>query len=179
MLRKDAPGEERRTKLLQILKDSALPVKAAELAKETGVSRQVIVQDIALLRAKEEPIIATPQGYIYSAPDTTPVAGVRHVIYTQHTPAEMEKELNILVDHGVAVLDVGIEHSVYGKIFRPLGLKTRYDVKTFAAEMAQNHANLLSALTGGRHLHTVEAPNEQSIDRACRSLAEAGFLVEP
>lgn len=178
MLRKEASSEDRRTQLLQMLRESNLPVKAADLAKATGVSRQVIVQDIALLRAKQEPIIATSQGYIYSTPDTTPVGGIRQVIYTQHTPAEMEKELNILVDHGVTVLDVGIEHPVYGKIFRPLGLKTRYDVKTFTAEMARNQANLLSELTNGRHSHTVEAPDDRNLERARQSLAEAGFLLE-
>jgi uncharacterized protein len=182
MLRKDAPSEERRAKLLRILKESSTPVKAAELANLTGVSRQVIVQDMGLLRAREEPIIATSQGYIYSLhlpSNDSPLAGVQRIIYTKHSPEDMEKELNILVDHGVVVLDVGIEHSVYGKITRPLGLKTRYEVKKFTAEMQGNDATLLSSMTEGLHQHTLQAPDTESLERACQKLAEEGFLILP
>jgi uncharacterized protein len=181
MHRKDAPSEERRAKLLKILKDSTTPVKAAELAKMTGVSRQVIVQDMQLLRAKEEPIIATAQGYIYTTPLSSmdsPIVGVQKIIHTKHSPEDMEKELNTLVDYGVVVLDVGIEHSVYGKISRPLGLKTRYDVKKFTDEMKGNDATLLSSMTEGLHFHTLQAPNEESLERACQKLAEEGFFVK-
>lgn len=182
MLRKDAPSEERRAKILSILKDRSTPIKAAELAQITGVSRQIIVQDMHLLRAREEPIIATSQGYIYNifpASSPTPLSGVQRIILTKHSPEDMEKELNILVDHGVTVLDVGIEHSVYGKINRSLGLKTRYDVKKFTAEMMGKDATLLSSMTEGQHLHTLQAPDEQSMERACQKLAQEGFLLEP
>lgn len=179
MLRKDAPSEERRAKILNILKGRATPIKAAELAQSTGVSRQVIVQDMHLLRAREEPILATSQGYIYNLPSGfahTPNTGVQKVITTKHSSQDMEKELNILVDHGVTVLDVGVEHSVYGKISRPLGLKTRYDVQKFTEEMSEKLAILLSSMTEGLHQHTLLAPDEQSLERACQKLAEEGFL---
>lgn len=181
MHRKDASSGERRAKLLEILKTSATPIKAAELAKLTGVSRQVIVQDMQLLRAKKEPIIATSQGYIYTTymPSNDTPLGVQRVVQTQHSPEDMEKELNILVDHGVVVLDVAIEHSVYGRISRPLQLKTRYDVEKFNEEMKGNDASLLSSMTEGLHFHTLQAPNEESLERAFQKLAEAGFLVNP
>ncbi|WP_088188177.1 transcription repressor NadR [Desulfosporosinus sp. FKA] len=169
-------GRERRNHLLKLLKDTKEPIKAASLAKLTGVSRQVIVQDIALLRASEEPVIATPQGYIYSSDLRT--KGLQEIIYSRHSPLDTEKELNILVDHGVSVLDVGVEHSVYGNIFRPLQLKSRLDVKKFMAQMSENHAHLLSSLTGGLHLHTIEAPTEEVLQQVCEVLTQEGFLVD-
>ncbi|MDP4158752.1 MAG: transcription repressor NadR [Bacillota bacterium] len=170
-------GRERREQLITILKNCKEPIKAASLAKLTGVSRQVIVQDMALLRASEEPVIATPQGYLYFMDRRA--KGVQRIIYSRHALEDTEKELNILVDHGISVLDVGVKHSVYGKIFRPLKLKSRLDVKRFIAQMAENEANLLSSLTGGLHLHTIEAATEEVLDEACDALSQEGFLVDP
>ena len=170
-------GRERREYLINILKNRTEPIKAASLAQLTGVSRQVIVQDMALLRASEEPVIATPQGYLYFA--DSHAKGMQRIIYSHHAPSETEKELNILVDYGVSVLDVGVEHSVYGKIFRPLKLKSRLDVKKFITQMAKNDANLLSSLTGGLHLHTIEAASEEVLNEVCDALSREGFLVDP
>lgn len=169
-------GRERRDSLLSILKNSKEPIKAVSLARLTGVSRQVIVQDIALLRASEEPVIATPQGYLYTS--DIGQKGPQRIIYSHHSLSDTERELNILVDHGVSVLDVGIEHSVYGKIFRPLKLKSRLDVKKFMAQMAENNAYLLSSLTDGLHLHTIEAPTEEILNQVCETLTQEGFLVD-
>ncbi|AFM40008.1 putative small molecule binding protein (contains 3H domain) [Desulfosporosinus acidiphilus SJ4] len=169
-------GQERRDHLLKLLKNSKEPIKAAALAKLTGVSRQVIVQDIALLRASEEPVIATPHGYLYSS-DFGP-KGLQRIIYSRHSPSDTEKELNILVDHGVSVLDVGVEHSVYGNIFRPLQLRSRLDVKKFLVQMSENNAYLLSSLTGGLHLHTIEAPSEEVLKQVYEALKQEGFLVD-
>jgi Predicted small molecule binding protein (contains 3H domain) len=170
-------GRERRENLLTLLKNSNEPIKAASLAKLTGVSRQVIVQDMALLRASDEPVIATQQGYLYFT--DIRAKGMQRIIYSRHAPSDTERELNILVDHGVSVLDVGVEHSFYGKIFRPLKLRSRLDVKRFVAQMAENDAHLLSSLTGGLHLHTIEAPTEEILDEVCDALSQEGFLVDP
>jgi transcriptional regulator of NAD metabolism len=121
-----------------MLKMSKEPLKAAQLAELTWVSRQVIVQDMALLRAREEPIIATSQGYIYFKDSP-----LQRVIFSQHSAEDTERELNLLVDLGVQVLDVGVEHSVYGKIIRPLKVKSRLDVKKFILNMAKKDAMLL------------------------------------
>ena len=176
MLRKDGQaGEDRRARVLGLLRENQQPQKAAGLAKLTGVSRQVIVQDIALLRARKEPIVATPGGYIYLAqPD---LQGVRRVIMSRHVPEETEEELNTLVDYGVTVLDVGVEHSVYGRIFRPLGLRTRKDVRGFINRIFETDATLLSSLTNGVHLHTIEGPDEETLDLACAELARRGFML--
>ena len=149
------------------------PLKAAQLAELTGVSRQVIVQDMALLRAREEPIIATPQGYIYFKDSP-----LQRVIFSRHSAEDTERELNLLVDLGVQVLDVGVEHSVYGKIIRPLKVKSRLDVKNFILNMAKKDAMLLSSLTDGLHIHTLQASSDEVLEKACKVLADEGFLLE-
>ncbi len=58
-------GEERRELIIKTLRASEKPITGRELGEMTNVSRQVIVGDINLLKAKNEPIIATSQGYVY------------------------------------------------------------------------------------------------------------------
>ncbi|HEX3015504.1 MAG TPA: transcription repressor NadR [Desulfobacteria bacterium] len=169
-------GENRRKRLLELLKTAQDPLKAVQLAQQTGVSRQVIVQDIALLRAGNQPIMATPKGYVFLGERASD--GIRQVIYSLHAPKDTEQELNILVDHGICVLDVGVEHPLYGKIWRSLNLKTRLDVKRFMEKMTETEASLLSSLTEGRHLHTLEAPNQETLDLAIAALKKIGFLAE-
>lgn len=169
-------GQNRRQFLLELLIKSSEALKAAQLAEITGVSRQVIVQDIALLRAKEEPVLSTSQGYIYLKDSSH--QGVKRVIFSRHTAQDTERELTLLVDLGVQVLDVGVKHSVYGEIFRPLNLRSRHDVKNFLSQMTQKDDHLLSALTNGLHLHTLEAPSTELLDKACKALTQEGFLVE-
>lgn len=173
--KKNQLGPKRRDFLLDLLKKSKEPLKAAYLAEITGVSRQVIVQDMALLRAGQEPVISTPQGYILLNDSSH---GVKRTIFSRHSMQDTERELTLLVDLGVQVLDVGVEHSVYGKISRPLNLKSRFDVKNFMSQITQKDTSLLSSLTDGLHIHTIEAPSAEMLDRACQVLTEEGFLVK-
>src|SRR3954447_5229825 len=108
-------GEERRALLIGLLKESDRPLTGSELASITNVSRQAIVGDITLLKAKNEPIIATSQGYLYLKQNASTYAFER-TIACRHSPDDTEKELNLLVDHGVLVKDVKIEHKVYGDL---------------------------------------------------------------
>lgn len=168
-------GEQRREFILIQLKQLAEPLTGTELAQKAGVSRQVIVQDIALLKAKDEPIIATPQGYLYiQSPQTETY---RKVIACQHLLDKTELELTILVDHGVKVLDVIVEHPVYGEIIGSLMVKNRYDVQQFLKAVHSNGAKLLSSLTDGVHLHTIEAVSESQINAACSDLEKEGILL--
>ena len=48
----------------KVLNNSKEPVTGSTLAKDFNVTRQVIVQDMAILRAEGKDIIATPQGYM-------------------------------------------------------------------------------------------------------------------
>ncbi|GAB7386345.1 transcription repressor NadR [Bacillaceae bacterium] len=175
MVLKKLSGEERRGQVLAWLKASGEPVTGADLAKRANVSRQVIVQDIALLKARNEPIVATPQGYFYLHAETEPK--VKRVIACRHGEERMEEELNILVDHGVKVVDVIVDHPVYGEIRGSLMLASREDVRQFIKNMRQTDAPLLSALTDGVHLHTLEAPAETNLRKACAALEKAGILL--
>ncbi|MFF2447701.1 transcription repressor NadR [Neobacillus sp. NPDC058068] len=170
-------GEERRSFILQLLKDSSEPLTGGELATRTNVSRQVIVGDITLLKAKNEPIIATSQGYMYLKQNSgTPT--FERTIASRHTPEDTAKELNLLVDHGVLVKDVKIEHSVYGDLTASIMVSNRQEVKQFLENIQNTKASLLSELTGGIHLHTISASSTKVLDKAEAALKDEGFLIE-
>lgn len=168
-------GEDRRNLLLRWLKETDEPITGSDLANRTNVSRQVIVQDISLLKAKNEPIIATAQGYLYIHQNQS--QKVSRVVAVQHTPEDMEKELYLIVEHGVLVKDVIVEHPIYGEITANLRLKSHRDVDHFLSKMKQTGASLLSALTEGTHLHTLEAAQEDQLDDVVEALKIEGFLL--
>jgi uncharacterized protein len=170
-------GEERRSFILQQLKDSPVPLTGGELANKTNVSRQVIVGDITLLKAKNEPIIATSQGYIYLKQNSSTYSFER-TIACRHSPHDTEKELNLLVDHGVLVKDVKIEHTVYGDLTASIMVSNRQEVKQFMENMQKTRASLLSELTDGIHIHTISASSTQVLDKAESALRAEGFLIE-
>jgi len=151
------------------------PVTGGELAKVMGVSRQVIVQDIAILRAQGKEILATPQGYLWQRPQVAERR--RAVLAVAHAPEDTGTELNLLVDYGLKVIDVIVEHPLYGELRGLLMLESRWDVEKFLESLAQAGAGLLSSLTGGVHLHTVEYTREEDFNLARKALANAGFLL--
>lgn len=177
MEQKKILGDERRNFLLQVLKESIVPITGGDLAAKTNVSRQVIVGDITLLKAKNEPIIATSQGYLYLKQGTG-VPSFERTIACRHTPEEAEKELNLLVDHGVMVKDVKIEHAVYGDLTASIMVSNRLEVKLFMEKIKSTKASFLSELTGGIHLHTISAANEKALDKAEAALKAEGILLE-
>lgn len=174
---KKISGEERRKRIADALREETDPQKGGALAEKHGVSRQVIVQDISLLKAANYPIIATPQGYLYNRPQTD-TGKATSVIACRHSKAEMAEELNILVDHGILVKNVMVEHAAYGELSGQLMIKSRKDVERFQQLMNEQEASLLADLTDGLHLHTVEADDEETIEEAKQALKTRGFLVE-
>lgn len=170
-------AKERRNEILQLLRNRTAPVTGGELAQRMGVSRQVIVQDIALLRTGGVTIFATPEGYLM--PAMTAQGAARRVFAAKHlSNAKMRQELEIIVDAGCTVVNVSIEHAVYGEISAPLMLRTRTGVEVFMANFEKGETVPISQLTGGVHLHTVEAPNEQVMDDMMAQLRREGILVE-
>lgn len=167
-------AEERRKAVLEILQASPQPVSAGTLAGRMAVSRQVIVGDIALLRAAGEEISATPRGYVILRADT----GVIRQVACRHTAAGMETELNAIVDQGCTVVDVIVEHPVYGQLTGPLRLSSRYDVRQFLERCSAAEARPLSDLTGGIHLHTLSCPDGEACRRAMEDLRRLGILLE-
>ena len=164
--------KERRTAILTLLQQATSPSSATALAKQLGVSRQIVVGDVALLRAGGADIIATPRGYILGQDQI----GFISRIACRHSGDEMAEELNIMVDYGCTVVDVVVEHPVYGQLTGTLRLKSRYDVQQFIARSAK--ARPLSLLTEGIHLHTLSCPDADACARVQQALREAGFLLE-
>ncbi len=168
-------GMERRDQLVGHLRRAGRPVTGTELAGIFGVSRQVIVQDIAILRATGAPIVATPQGYLFSPNVTTTH---RAVLASRHTRENTQDELYCLVDAGVRVVDVVVEHPLYGELRGLLMLASRSDVDRFMAQLDASGAELLSSLTGGVHLHTIEAQSRDALEKARVAMREHGYLLE-
>lgn len=170
-------GKERRKYIVDLLSNAKQPITGQEIATKTGVSRQVIVTDVALLKARNEPIIATNRGYLYMNEEKS--HGLyRRIILCDHTPEETEKELQAIVDCGVTVIDVIVEHPIYGELTGSLLLSSRYDIEQFIQAIQTKKATLLSVLTEGLHLHTLEADSVEKLDAACKRLRELGILYE-
>lgn len=164
----------RRAAILSVLERTDHPVSAAALAREFSVSRQIIVGDVALLRAGGLSIAATPRG-LY-APRGAQRTGPHPRL---PSPADqMEDELNAIVDQGCTVIDVIVEHPIYGQLTGPLQLSSRYDVIQFVDRCRQSDALPLSNLTEGIHLHTISCPDETAFQRVQTALEQLGVLLE-
>lgn len=162
-------AEERRKIISQTL-TADQPISATALAGKFSVSRQIIVGDIALLRAAGLDIVATPRGYKLGES-----SGLVRTVATVHTGIEeLEKELLVMVDNGCTVMDVVVEHPLYGEITGQLSLASRYDVQQFVDKVKE--ASTLSSLTGGVHLHNLRCPSEEAYLRVCAELEAQGIL---
>lgn len=170
----DAP--QRREQILEILRQSDQPVSATAIASTVHVSRQIVVGDIALLRASGIEIQATPRGYLLQGKDEA--AG--YLLYTiacRHDDTGLAEELYTVVDNGGGLVDVTVEHPVYGQICGKLHIFSRYDANLFMEKLAQNHATTLCNLTGNVHLHTLACRTEQDYQRILAELDKKGFLL--
>ena len=163
-------AEERRKGIADTLTSDA-PISASVLATRFGVSRQIIVGDIALLRASGMNIIATPRGYRLGEKQ-----GEVYTVPCVHTQEDTETELLAIVDNGCTVLNVVVEHPLYGEIAGQLSLSSRYDVQQFMEK--SRTAKQLASLTDGIHLHNITCPNEDAYIRVCKALDEAGILYK-
>ena len=169
--------EERREQLLKRLHEAEQPLTGTKLSREFAVSRQIIVGDISILRAQGVQIFATPRGYIL--PKEQPEVSRMVTLVCQHDAAGMEKELLAVVDNGGAVLDVIVEHPIYGQITGLIDASSRRDVSDFVGKCKEHPESLpLSALTNGIHLHTILCPTEQAYRNVCTALTRLGFLLD-
>ena len=166
-------AKTRRERILTALEQACEPVSATALAGELKVSRQVIVGDIALLRAAGTPVLSTPRGYVISRP-----AGITGQVVCCHSGADMVLELNTLVDLGCVVEDVSVDHPIYGQLTGQLQLACRADVSAFLEKVRDNAALPLSALTEGIHSHRVRCPDRETLEKARAALRELRILQE-
>ncbi len=172
--RRGQRGEERRTELFHALRAAQEPVLGSDLAQRFGVSRQVLVQDMAILRAGGADVIATPRGYLLRNPEP---AAHRTVIEVQLDRAAMVDELTILVDLGIRVVDISVDHPVLGPLRAELNIASRQDVTEFDERLEETKSRPLFELTGGRHSHTVESSRPDLLERARVLLTQRGYLV--
>lgn len=169
-------GENRRTQILQLLQAQGAPLSGTALAKTFGVSRQVIVQDIALMRAENHPILSTNKGYLYRQAGQESCQPKR-VFYIKHATDQVLEEFLTVTELGGKVLDVAVEHELYGYIQVDLLIETPQDAREFARKLDNCRDNPLKVLTDDCHYHTVTAPSEKLLDLIERELAEKGFLL--
>ena len=166
--------EQRRRELIRLLNEAKAPIVGLDLARAVGVSRQMLTQDIAVLRAAGGDIIATRLGYLLRTPAATTH---RDVFQVQHDRAAMVDEAAILVDLGVRIVDVSIEHPVFGHLRAELSISSRYEAQELVDRLEQTNSAPLLALTGGRHSHTVEARRPELLEKAREELRRRGYLV--
>ncbi|MBQ8279039.1 MAG: transcription repressor NadR [Roseburia sp.] len=168
-------GKNRREKLILLLQQADAPISGTDLAKQLGVSRQVIVQDIALLRAVDKNILSTNKGYVLHVPGPENDR-VKRSFAVSHSKEQIQDELYTMVDYGGKVLDVVVEHDIYGQIMVDLILCNRLDVDEFVERIKNSKSRPLKVLTDGEHWHTVEADSEKILDKIEEKLKEKGYL---
>lgn len=167
-------GQTRRKKILEQLSTNQKAISANTLAKQFKVSRQIIVGDIALLRASGVPIIATSRGYLLQRKEE----GYYIQVACCHSFLETEKELSLIVKEGGKVMDVIVEHPVYGELKGGLHITSEKDVQAFMKKIKETNTQLLLTLTNGAHLHTLLVPNHRVAQNIQRALNEAGILYK-
>ncbi|MGN0635911.1 MAG: transcription repressor NadR [Acutalibacteraceae bacterium] len=163
---------ERRQEILDILRQTDSPIAAKELAARFHVSRQVIVQDLAVIRASHTGIVSTYRGYILQQE-----SGCTREFKVRHGLEQTADELNIIVDCGGRVQNVSISHRVYGRITAELDIRSRQDVQEFMDTLCGSESTLLGSATSGYHYHLVEAAGEERLDLIEEKLKECGLLA--
>lgn len=168
-------ADQRRQAIKDYLNKADEAVVARTLASTFNVSRQVIVGDIALLRASGVSVVSTPKGYIMrSIADD----GICESVVCQHLPEETKEELYAIVDLGGEVIDVTVEHPIYGLIKGDLNISNRLEVDEFILKVSDNPSALLSTMTEGLHTHTIKAKNQERLKKIKAHLKSKGFLYE-
>lgn len=166
-------GEKRRQEIMKYISESEKPVSGTKIAKMFEVSRQVIVQDVALLRAEGKEIISTNRGYVCSR-EAGECTRIFHVF---HEDDRMEEELNLIVDLGGKAQDVFVQHEVYGELRADLSVDSRKKVKDFMNGIESGKSSPLNTITSGYHFHTVIAESEEILNMIEAELGKQGFLV--
>ena len=157
------------------MKESTKPLSGGALGAATGVSRQVVVQDIALLRSEGHSIVATARGYLLDMPKEEKHTRLFKVL---HDEARTEEELKLIVDLGGCVEDVMVNHKVYGKVTAPLNIKNRRDVQNFLKSLEMGKSTPLLKVTSGYHFHRVSADEEEILNEIEDALRQNDFLTE-
>lgn len=162
---------ERRIEIIKILQEAKEPISGKDLAEIFGLSRQVIVKDIGILKAEGVEIISTNRGY-----KLKDRGKYEMIVKVSHGKDAIKDELNILVDRNITIKDVFINHKAYGSIRKNLNLSSRNGVRIFLDNLENNEP--LLELTSGIHYHTLVANNPSDMEKALEILRERKYLIE-
>lgn len=165
-------GTERRAIIKQLLSDSHNAISGTTLSRQLGVSRQVIVQDIALLRANGIDIFSTNLGYILQKNQLS-----ERVFKVFHTEQQEQEALELVIDLGGIVKDVFVYHKVYGIVRADMNIRSRKDIQSYLEKLSSGKSSSLLNLTSGYHYHTIQADSEETLDLIFHSLSQNGFLA--
>lgn len=174
-MEKERTADERRKFMIALMRDAGQPLSGSRLGAETGVSRQVVVQDIALLRREGYDIVSTARGYFLGNKENDAPS---RKIKVYHTNEQVEDELTTIVDLGGCVVDVMVNHRVYGKMTAPLMVKNRRDVRKFVENLKNGKSTPLLNVTSGYHFHTVTAESEEILDEIVAALQQKNYLAD-
>lgn len=163
--------DKRRDAILEKIQKSNKPIKASELAKECSVTRQVVVNDISILRAKGNKIIATSKGYIIDNENEKV-----YLISCNHNEHDILEELYTIVDCGCGILNVTVEHDVYGEICGNIHVFSRFEVDEFVEKLEKSNSFSLSVLTNNQHMHALSCPTNKHYEEVVKRLTKLGFI---
>ncbi len=164
--------EDRKQYIMDKLRATEQPISATSFGKMLSVSRQIIVNDIALLRAAGEKIVATPRGYLLESGNQ-----VVYTIACKHSKHDMEQELMTIIECGCGVLDVIVNHDIYGQLSAKLCIYSRNDVDEFLEKIKNSHTLPLCSITNDYHFHTLHCPTPQHFERVKSVMREKGFCL--
>ena len=165
-------AQERRKTIINILLSEDRPIPGGELSEKCGVSRQIIVQDIAVLKGQGFDILSTHNGYLVQK---SPFKD--RVFKVKHSTDQTEDELSTIVELGGTVVDVFVWHKVYGKMSAPLNIFSELQIKQFIEGIRAGKSTELMNITGGYHYHTVRAEKEETLDLIAEVLSEKGYVA--
>lgn len=166
-------GEKRREQILSAIQQAPGPVPGAALAQACHVSRQVIVQDIALLRAARYPILSTTRGYVLQSRCLSrvfrilpPDEGLKPILFS-------------IVDNGGRVRNMFQPGTNGSRLEFRLNLHARSEVEAFLQGLTKPEGKLLRILVSQPHCQVVEADSKAILDRIEDTLSTKGYLAGP
>lgn len=168
-------SETRRQKIIELLKKQEEPISGSQLAEQFGVTRQVIVKDMGMIKAGGLPLLATAKGYLLQK-ETDGLC--RREIRVCHNREQIGDEMRLIVDLGGYILNTHVDHPIYGSVGESLRIKSRRDIQNFLTKTEETGCMPLLALTNGVHSHTIAAEDEQTLDEICAELQNAGYLTK-
>lgn len=168
--------EKRRQELLYVLSQSAVPLTGEGLAQVYGVTRQVIVNDMAALRDAGYPIRSTVKGYEISK---APKQGILRTITCRHAAEDTLTELQTIISLGGLIHNVSVNHDVYGNLTAPLSIKTEDDIEAFLNKQKNSASGMLSKLNNGLHTHLIEAPTPEAMEQIIKTLQDLHIAITP